>query len=203
MRRSPSKGTLASDASTAASASTDSLASASTAATSIAAASTATAVSGPRAVTPVPAAAKPPPGEPEMPLVHAANAALLERPAFAIDDAGDEDEYDEDVSGDHEGVMDEVRPPRAVLAFVVRLMRTQVDAFLEAHDSGLSEADKALQKGTARVTVTVWDGSLTLLRPRLVDCRADEVVTIMQINHESWLQVEFFFFVERCADRMS
>ncbi|EIM86543.1 TBC-domain-containing protein [Stereum hirsutum FP-91666 SS1] len=64
-----------------------------------------------------------------MPMVQAANAALMERTAFAIDDAKDEDEEDEESGfgvGDDDGVMDEV------------------DAFLEAHDSGLSEADKKL-----------------------------------------------------------
>ena len=69
------------------------------------------------------------------PLSHvtAANAALLERPTFAIDDAKDEEEDDEDdtfgIGGDDDEVMDEV------------------DAFLEAHDSGLSAADQELAKG--------------------------------------------------------
>lgn len=47
-----------------------------------------------------------------MPMVQAANAALLERTAFAIDDAKDEDEEDEESGfgvGDDDGVMDEVR----------------------------------------------------------------------------------------------
>ncbi|KAJ7595834.1 rab-GTPase-TBC domain-containing protein [Mycena floridula] len=60
--------------------------------------------------------------------LQAANAALMERTPFAIDDANDdEDEEDEDLG---EGVDDQVMD--------------EVDAFLEAHDSGLSEADKAL-----------------------------------------------------------
>ncbi|KAM6496616.1 Rab-GTPase-TBC domain containing protein, partial [Amanita muscaria] len=66
-------------------------------------------------------------GIPPMQMVHAVNAALMERTPFAIDDAKedeDEDEdSDEDVDDDDE-VMDEV------------------DAFLEAHDSGLTEEDK-------------------------------------------------------------
>ncbi|KAF5359991.1 hypothetical protein D9758_007584 [Tetrapyrgos nigripes] len=65
-------------------------------------------------------------GDP-MPLLQAANAALLSRPAFTIDDAGDEDEEDEedlDAGDNDDTVMDEV------------------DAFLEAHDSGLTDADK-------------------------------------------------------------
>lgn len=63
------------------------------------------------------------------PLVQAANAALMERPAFAIDDAKDEDEEDQFAVGDADDtVMDEV------------------DAFLEAHDSGLTDADKEVAK---------------------------------------------------------
>lgn len=66
-------------------------------------------------------------------MVQAANAALMERATFAIDDSKDdeddfEDDEDEAGEGDDE-VMDEV------------------DAFLEAHDSGLSEADRAVAKG--------------------------------------------------------
>ncbi|KAH9479789.1 Putative GTPase-activating protein [Psilocybe cubensis] len=67
-----------------------------------------------------------------MPMLQAVNAAaLMERTHFAIDDAKDDDE-DEDDEDDLEGhdhddqVMDEV------------------DAFLEAHDSGLTDADKAV-----------------------------------------------------------
>lgn len=67
-----------------------------------------------------------------MPMVQAANAALMERTAFAIDDAKDDDD-DEDFDGDDtldggDNVMDEV------------------DAFLEAHDSGLTDADKEVAK---------------------------------------------------------
>jgi TBC1 domain family member 8/9 len=76
---------------------------------------------------------QPPPPTPEFKhdLVAAANAALMERTPFAIDDAGDEDdsELDDDDEAAEDGMMDEV------------------DAFLEAHDPGLSEADKALQQG--------------------------------------------------------
>ncbi|PBK98911.1 TBC-domain-containing protein [Armillaria gallica] len=67
-----------------------------------------------------------------MPMVQAANAALLERTAFAIDDAKDDDDEDEDFGDDTldggDNVMDEV------------------DAFLEAHDSGLTDADKEVAK---------------------------------------------------------
>ncbi|KAJ7261890.1 rab-GTPase-TBC domain-containing protein [Mycena rebaudengoi] len=66
-----------------------------------------------------------------MPMLHAANIALMERTPFAIDDAkDDEDESDEDIDGEEndDQVMDEV------------------DAFLEAHDSGLTDADKEVAK---------------------------------------------------------
>ncbi len=76
-----------------------------------------------------------------MPMVQAANAALMERTAFAIDDAKDDDEdedgldLDDDTIGD-DNVMDEV------------------DAFLEAHDSGLTEADKEVAKGIQKFPPT-------------------------------------------------
>lgn len=44
-------------------------------------------------------------------MIQAANAALMERPAFAIDDAGDDDldDLDDDIGGDDDDqVMDEV-----------------------------------------------------------------------------------------------
>ncbi|PSR80358.1 hypothetical protein PHLCEN_2v6743 [Hermanssonia centrifuga] len=54
-------------------------------------------------------------------------AALMERTPFAIDDAKDDDEdTEEDTEGEEDDVMDEV------------------DAFLEAHDSGLSAAEQEL-----------------------------------------------------------
>jgi len=62
-----------------------------------------------------------------LPMVQAANAALMERTPFAIDDAtGDDEDSDEgsERGEDDDQVMDEV------------------DAFLEAHDSGLTDADK-------------------------------------------------------------
>ncbi|OJA15728.1 hypothetical protein AZE42_07251 [Rhizopogon vesiculosus] len=67
-----------------------------------------------------------------MPHFRAVNAAFMERTPFAIDDAGDDDDDDSDLEmidvDNDDQVMDEV------------------DAFLEAHDSGLSEADKELAK---------------------------------------------------------
>jgi len=67
-----------------------------------------------------------------LPHVKAVNAAFMERTPFAIDDAGDDDDEDDEDEGygvghaDDDAVMDEV------------------DAFLEAHDSGLSKEDKDL-----------------------------------------------------------
>ncbi|KAI0917895.1 hypothetical protein AcW1_006904 [Taiwanofungus camphoratus] len=56
-------------------------------------------------------------------------AAYMERTPFAIDDAKDEEEDTEDESGaEDDGVMDEV------------------DAFLEEHDSGLTDAERELAK---------------------------------------------------------
>lgn len=67
-----------------------------------------------------------------LPHVKAVNAAFMERTPFAIDDAGDDDD-DSDLDmvhgEDDDQVMDEV------------------DAFLEAHDSGLTDADKEVAKG--------------------------------------------------------
>jgi TBC1 domain family member 8/9 len=128
MRRSPSKSTLTSTESTA------SVATSSTA-TAVSSLPVAPAPSKPAQLSPTPSAAvKSPvgtPASPELPMISAANAALMERTTFAIDDAGDEDDLSDSEFEDavHDEVMDEV------------------DAFLEAHDSGLSEADKALAKG--------------------------------------------------------
>ncbi|KAF9464905.1 TBC-domain-containing protein [Collybia nuda] len=61
------------------------------------------------------------------PMVHAVNASLMERTPFAIDDAKDDEDESDDEFDDPDNddqVMDEV------------------DAFLEAHDSGLTDADK-------------------------------------------------------------
>ncbi|KDQ50143.1 hypothetical protein JAAARDRAFT_42323 [Jaapia argillacea MUCL 33604] len=64
-----------------------------------------------------------------MTMVQTANAALMERTPFAIDDAKDEEEEDEDFFGDEDdGVMDEV------------------DAFLEAHDNGLTQVERDVAK---------------------------------------------------------
>ncbi|KAJ7231711.1 rab-GTPase-TBC domain-containing protein [Mycena haematopus] len=66
-----------------------------------------------------------------LPMLHAANIALMERTPFAIDDAkDDEDDSESELDGgeNDDQVMDEV------------------DAFLEAHDSGLTDADKEVAK---------------------------------------------------------
>lgn len=74
-----------------------------------------------------------------LPIVKAANAALMtmERTPFAIDDAKDEDDDDdEDLTSDEEFESGD----DAVL--------DEVDAFLEAHDSGLTEDQKEVAKGS-------------------------------------------------------
>ncbi|TDL23752.1 TBC-domain-containing protein [Rickenella mellea] len=71
-----------------------------------------------------------------LPHVKAATAALMERTPFAIDDAGDDDDDDDDFP-EHEGEPDDQ-------------VMDEVDAFLEAHDSGLSEAEKKLAEDVAK-----------------------------------------------------
>ncbi|KAG1738928.1 rab-GTPase-TBC domain-containing protein [Suillus paluster] len=66
-----------------------------------------------------------------MPHFKAVNTAFMERTPFAIDDAGDDDD-DSDLDMVHGEDDDQVLD--------------EVDAFLEAHDSGLSEADKEAAK---------------------------------------------------------
>lgn len=66
-----------------------------------------------------------------MPHFKAVNAAFMERTPFAIDDAGDDDD-DSDLDVVHGEDDDQVLD--------------EVDAFLEAHDSGLTEADKEVAK---------------------------------------------------------
>lgn len=66
-----------------------------------------------------------------MGMVNAANAALMERSRFADDAIEDDLDEDEElgIADNDDHVMDEV------------------DAFLEAHDSGLTEADKKVAQG--------------------------------------------------------
>ncbi|KAF9482599.1 TBC-domain-containing protein [Pholiota conissans] len=66
-----------------------------------------------------------------MPMLQAVNAAaLMERTPFAIDDAKDDEDDTDDESLDGNNNDDQVMD--------------EVDAFLEAHDSGLTDADKAV-----------------------------------------------------------
>ena len=65
--------------------------------------------------------------EPPTPLIP--GAMILDRRTFAIDQARDEDEDEMYAIGGDDDVMDEV------------------DAFLEAHDSGLTDAQKAEAQG--------------------------------------------------------
>lgn len=70
--------------------------------------------------------------EPPTPLIP--DSLILERPTFAIDKANEDDEDAMYAIGGDDDVMDEV------------------DAFLEAHDSGLTEAQKAEAQGRFDVT---------------------------------------------------
>ena len=92
-----------------------------------------------------------------LPIVKAANAALMtmERTPFAIDDAKDEDEddltSDEEFESEDDGVLDEV------------------DAFLEAHDSGLTEDQKEIAKGSLpSILRVVLDCRILILPPRCI-----------------------------------
>lgn len=78
-----------------------------------------------------------------LPIVKAANAALMtmERTPFAIDDAKDDDDdsdSDEDFESEDDAVLDEV------------------DAFLEAHDPGLTEDQKEVAKGDFSFISSLW-----------------------------------------------
>jgi len=110
-----------------------------------------------------------------------AGATVLERTPFAIDDAqyssenedeedededGDEDEDDEDESEEdeedededeeeEEDEEDETNEDDQVL--------NEVDAFLEAHDSGLTEADKEVAKRTFLSLLLVAEVNLPFL----------------------------------------
>jgi len=94
------------------------------------------------------------------PLAQATNVvvnAFMERTPFAIDDAGDEDEdEDEEEEAGQDDVLDEVRFASRFCGplFFFSLFRafaesscTQVDAFLEAHDTGVTDADREVAKG--------------------------------------------------------
>ena len=84
-----------------------------------------------------------------LPHVKAVSVAFLERTPFAIDDVGDdEDDSDLDLvhGEDDTQVMDEVSCGYIDIRNADPLL-AQVDAFLEANDSGLSEADKEVAKG--------------------------------------------------------
>ncbi len=89
---------------------------------------------------------------PMLQAVAKANAAIMERTPFAIDDAQDsdeeedededdeedEDEDEDEEEDDEEEEEEEVEEDDQVL--------DEVDAFLEAHDSGLTEADQEAAK---------------------------------------------------------
>ena len=87
------------------------------------------------------------------PLAQATNVvanAFLERTPFAIDDAGDDDEDEDEESEDEEDdVLDEVRFRFSVLFSPFRSLSVcfQVDAFLDAHETGVTDEDREVAKG--------------------------------------------------------
>lgn len=102
-------------------------------------------------------------------MVQAANAALMERTAFVIDEAKDDDDEDEEEMGgaggaDDDHVMDEVLDlfVNSSVCNHLLIIVLQVDAFLEAHDSGLSDADKKVAEGEVQTIVSVFFAFLTL-----------------------------------------
>ncbi len=78
----------------------------------------------------------------------------MPRQAFAIDEAKDEDEDDVYAIGEDDDVMDEV------------------DAFLEAHDSGLTDTQRAEAKGTP---ILPLERPAFHQRPRAAICARHEV----------------------------
>lgn len=99
----------------------------------------------------------------------------MERTPFAIDDVKDDEEDDEDFLGDNDHddeVMDEVIyfPTCHITSHANGL---QVDAFLEAHDSGLTDADKAVANGKSAYAKHLLD--LTGLPFRFAARRATQV----------------------------
>lgn len=72
---------------------------------------------------------------PTSPFINPAKFVVLERTPFAIDEAGDDEDDDMESHDAATGGEDDAR------------VMDEVDAFLEAHDSGLSEADKKIAKG--------------------------------------------------------
>jgi hypothetical protein len=144
MRHSSSKSSLKAADSTSPTAETSSLASAATSATLITTATDAEK----SALSPTSPAGIDP-------LAQATNLvanAFLERTPFAIDDAGDDDDDDyddDDEEEEEEDVLDEVR----FFFFLVCVARIaecicpQVDAFLDAHETGVTDADREVAKG--------------------------------------------------------
>ncbi|KAI6014140.1 hypothetical protein PISMIDRAFT_112171 [Pisolithus microcarpus 441] len=96
--------------------------------------------------------------------LQAVNVAFLERTPFAIDDAGDEDGDDDDDDDDSE--LDKVHGEDED-----DQVMDEVDAFLEANDSGLSEADKQVARGMSYILCNLMLGfakhahSRTVRRP--------------------------------------
>ncbi len=98
-------------------------------------------------------------------------ANVMERKPFAIDEARDDGRIDDDldsldgVGEDDKLMMDEVRPKpqNCDTHWGLTFGRQQVDAFLEAHDSGLTNAENEAAKGMYQPTLK-FQPLLTLRR---------------------------------------
>lgn len=154
MRKSASKSSLKSAASSTAAASTSSIATATSSTVASTTSSSLLTVRVPSQEISNKLGAVPESGSlSAMPMMKAArDAALMERTPFAIDNAQEGDEDDDDFFDDDEEddqVLDEVILYVNLLLFEADVGHCyQVDAFLEAHDSGLTEADKKVAQGT-------------------------------------------------------
>ena len=75
--------------------------------------------------------------------------AFLERTPFAIDDAGDDDDDDDDEEEEEsDDVLDEMRFVVFCFLFhVAECICSQVDAFIDAHETGVTDADREVAKG--------------------------------------------------------
>ena len=121
-----------------------------------------------------------------LPIVKAANVALMtmERTPFAIDDAKDDDDDDDDEDDDEDTDDDFESGDDAVL--------DEVDAFLEAHDSGLTEDQKEVAKGSWFFSLVFLKVSsiLTILRFRSHDGRTGKITLKRLQKNLDWFRLK-------------
>lgn len=105
----------------------------------------------------------------------AAMMERMERPQFAIDDAKDDDEdTDDETEFEDDGVMDEVGHYYLYGYLIPNPWYSiQVDAFLEAHESGLTEAERELAKGWCNLCFLVASFAEAIFRSH--QCGASKV----------------------------